>query len=117
MAFRARTLPAARDNARANGFRGAMYPWEADERGEETTPQFAIQNARSEIHVNGDVALAQWQYYLADGRLHLAGQRRLSRHPGNRRLLGQPLNLRLGRRTLSHRERGLGGGRADRGDR
>jgi trehalose/maltose hydrolase-like predicted phosphorylase len=67
VAFRGRTLPAARENARANGFRGAMYPWEADERGEETTPRFAIQNAHSEIHVTGDVALAQWQYYLATG--------------------------------------------------
>ncbi|HEX6106603.1 MAG TPA: hypothetical protein VFZ26_13540 [Gemmatimonadales bacterium] len=67
VAFRSRTLPAARRNARANGFRGTMYPWEADERGVETTPRFAIQNARSEIHVNGDVALAQWQYYLATG--------------------------------------------------
>lgn len=67
VAFRGRTLAAARENARANGFRGAMYPWEADERGEETTPRFAIQNARSEIHVTGDVALAQWQYYLATG--------------------------------------------------
>jgi hypothetical protein len=44
-----------------------MYPWEADERGRETTPCFAIQNARSEIHVTGDVALAQWQYWLATG--------------------------------------------------
>lgn len=67
VAFRGRTLAAARQNARANGYRGAMYPWEADERGEETTPRFAIQNARSEIHVTGDVALAQWQYYLATG--------------------------------------------------
>ncbi len=67
VAFRARTLGAALDNARANGFRGAMYPWEADERGHETTPHFAVQNARSEIHVTGDVALAQWQYYLATG--------------------------------------------------
>ena len=65
VAFRTRTLPSARANAEANGFRGAMYPWEADELGEETTPYFAIQNARSEIHVNGDVALAQWQYFLA----------------------------------------------------
>ena len=67
VAFRGRTLEAARANARSNGFRGAMYPWEADERGRETTPRFAIQNARSEIHVTGDVALAQWQYYLATG--------------------------------------------------
>jgi protein-glucosylgalactosylhydroxylysine glucosidase len=67
VAFRFRTLPAARANARANGYRGAMYPWEADELGNETTPHFAVQNAKSEIHVNGDVALAQWQYYLATG--------------------------------------------------
>lgn len=65
--FRAHTLDAARANARANGFRGAMYPWEADDRGNETTPHFAAQNAHSEIHVNGDVALAQWQYFLATG--------------------------------------------------
>ncbi|HET6578931.1 MAG TPA: hypothetical protein VFG66_11435 [Gemmatimonadales bacterium] len=67
VAFRSRTLPAARANARVNGYRGTMYPWEADELGNETTPRFAVQNARSEIHVNGDVALAQWQYYLATG--------------------------------------------------
>ena len=67
VAFRGRTLDAARANARANGFQGAMYPWEADERGRETTPHFAVQNAKMEIHVNGDVALAQWQYYLATG--------------------------------------------------
>ncbi|HET6777980.1 MAG TPA: hypothetical protein VFH26_03750, partial [Gemmatimonadales bacterium] len=67
VSFRWQTLGAARANARTNGFRGAMYPWEADELGNETTPHFAVQNARSEIHVNGDVALAQWQYFLATG--------------------------------------------------
>jgi len=65
--FRYRTLDAAKRNARANGFRGAMYPWEADDRGEETTPRFASQNAHSEIHVTGDVGVAQWQYYQATG--------------------------------------------------
>ncbi|HUF12264.1 MAG TPA: hypothetical protein VMN78_04120 [Longimicrobiales bacterium] len=65
--FRARTLPAALENARLNGFRGAMYPWEAGGAGEETTPRFAWQNALKEIHVNGDVALAQWQYFQATG--------------------------------------------------
>ena len=65
--FRAHALPAARANAQANGYRGAQYPWESDEIGAETTPHFAAQNASSEIHVNGDVALAQWQYYLATG--------------------------------------------------
>lgn len=67
VAFRSRTLSSARANASENGFRGAMYPWEADELGRETTPRFAVQNARSEIHINGDVALAQWQYFLATG--------------------------------------------------
>jgi protein-glucosylgalactosylhydroxylysine glucosidase len=45
VSFRARTLPAAQANAASNGFRGAMYPWEADEVGQETTPHFAAQNA------------------------------------------------------------------------
>jgi len=65
VAFRTRTLGAAQRNAKLNGFSGAMYPWEADEIGNETTPNFAVQNARSEIHVNGDVAIAQWQYFQA----------------------------------------------------
>jgi len=63
--FRYRTLEAAQANARRNGYQGAMYPWESDELGQETTPQFAYQNALYEIHVTGDVALAQWQYFLA----------------------------------------------------
>jgi protein-glucosylgalactosylhydroxylysine glucosidase len=65
--FRARTLGAAQRNAKSHGYRGAMYPWEADELGEEATPAFAGQNAQYEIHVTGDVPLAQWQYYLATG--------------------------------------------------
>src|SRR2546430_10926944 len=65
--FRYRALTAARRNAGRNGYRGAMYPWESDELGDEATPRFAWQNALYENHVTGDVALAQWQYYLATG--------------------------------------------------
>src|SRR5256885_989749 len=65
--FRYRALGAARRNAARNGYRGAMYPWESDELGDEATPRFAWQNALYENHVTGDVALAQWQYYLATG--------------------------------------------------
>jgi trehalose/maltose hydrolase-like predicted phosphorylase len=65
--FRSRTLDAARANASRNGYRGAMYPWEAGPDGAETTPRFAYQNALYENHVNGDVALAAWTYYLATG--------------------------------------------------
>ncbi len=67
VAFRARTLDAARRNAQSNGFQGAMYPWEADPAGHEATPRFAGQNAKYENHINGDVALAAWQYWLATG--------------------------------------------------
>jgi trehalose/maltose hydrolase-like predicted phosphorylase len=63
--FRYRTLDAARANAKRNGYKGAMYPWEAGPDGAETTPRFAYQNALYENHVNGDVALAEWQYFLA----------------------------------------------------
>ncbi|HWR51646.1 MAG TPA: hypothetical protein VN428_11095 [Bryobacteraceae bacterium] len=65
--FRCNTLKAAQANAHRNGWKGAMFPWEAGPEGAETTPKFAYQNATSEIHVSGDVALAQWQYYLATG--------------------------------------------------
>ena len=65
--FRSRTLEAARVNAKRNGYQGAMYPWEAGPDGAETTPRFAHQNALYENHVNGDVALAAWQYYLSTG--------------------------------------------------
>jgi trehalose/maltose hydrolase-like predicted phosphorylase len=64
--FRQRTLPQALERAAARGFAGAMYPWEADPwTGAEVTPSFAVANAEREVHVNGAVALAQWQYYLA----------------------------------------------------
>jgi trehalose/maltose hydrolase-like predicted phosphorylase len=64
--FRAYTLPAAKDRAKARGLKGAMYPWEADpENGSEQTPHFAYVLGEREIHVNADVALAQWQYWLA----------------------------------------------------
>src|SRR5205807_8140564 len=66
VAFREHTLEAARQRARQHGFDGAMYPWESDpENGSEQTPHSAYVLAETEIHVNADVAIAQWQYYLA----------------------------------------------------
>ncbi|HEY8010211.1 MAG TPA: glycosyl hydrolase family 65 protein [Rudaea sp.] len=64
--FRSRTLPAAQQRARDAGFQGAKYPWEADpENGTEQILHAAWILSRSEIHVNADVAIAQWQYWLA----------------------------------------------------
>ena len=64
--FRAHTLPAAQARAQAGGFKGAKYPWEADpENGSEQIPHFAYVLSEREIHVNADIAIAQWQYWLA----------------------------------------------------
>lgn len=64
--FRSHSLPQAEQRAKARGLRGAMYPWEADpEDGSSQTPHFASILDEREIHVNADVAIAQWQYYLA----------------------------------------------------
>jgi trehalose/maltose hydrolase-like predicted phosphorylase len=65
--FRDRTMQPARDRARQYGAKGTMYPWEADpQTGVDNTPYFAHGVFR-EIHVNADIAIAQWQYYLATG--------------------------------------------------
>ena len=65
--FRNRTMQPARERAAQYGVKGTMYPWEADpETGKDYTPHFAYGVFR-EIHVNADIAIAQWQYYLATG--------------------------------------------------
>jgi hypothetical protein len=66
--FRYRTLPAAEDRARQEGFKGAMFPWESDPvTGAEVTPYFVKQYAVREVHVDSDIAVAQWQYYVSSG--------------------------------------------------
>jgi trehalose/maltose hydrolase-like predicted phosphorylase len=58
-------LPAAQRRARAAGFEGAKYPWEADpENGTEQVLYAAHRLSVGEIHVNADIAIAQWQYWL-----------------------------------------------------
>ena len=65
--FRNRTMQGARDRAKQYGAQGLMYPWESDpQKGVDVTPHFAYGVYR-EIHVNADIAIAQWQYYLATG--------------------------------------------------
>lgn len=65
--FRNRTMQGARERAAQFGARGLMYPWESDpHKGIDVTPHFAY-GVHREIHVNADIAIAQWQYYLATG--------------------------------------------------
>jgi trehalose/maltose hydrolase-like predicted phosphorylase len=66
--FRYRTLPAAEERAKAYGYRGAMYPWESDpQKGIESTDHDFVPKGAREIHLDGDIVISQWQYYLATG--------------------------------------------------
>jgi kojibiose phosphorylase len=76
LTYRYHTLNAAREKARKAGFRGAMYPWESADTGEETTPRVVIApggevisvlNGEMEVHITADVAYAVWQYWQATG--------------------------------------------------
>lgn len=66
--YRYETLPGAIANAKEAGMPGAQYAWESGSSGKEATPEGL--DYRHERHINGDVALAQWQYYLATGDLN-----------------------------------------------
>ena len=60
--YRYQRLEAAKKNAFANGFKGAMYPWESAESGVEETPVWAL-SGPFEHHITADVAIAAWNYY------------------------------------------------------
>lgn len=62
MEYRFQRLEAAKKNAFANGFKGAMYPWESAETGVEETPVWAL-SGPFEHHITADVAIAAWNYY------------------------------------------------------
>ncbi|HVF97749.1 MAG TPA: hypothetical protein VM871_10520, partial [Flavisolibacter sp.] len=62
MEYRYQRLEAARRNAFANGFKGAMFPWESADSGVEETPVWAL-SGPFEHHITADVAIAAWNYY------------------------------------------------------
>src|SRR5215204_2822876 len=62
MEYRFQRLEAAKRNAFANGFKGAMFPWESAESGVEETPVWAL-SGPFEHHITADVAFAAWKYY------------------------------------------------------
>jgi len=68
-AYRFNRLAEARAHARATGFSGARFPWESALNGTEQIPPPASANSEGlyEQHITADIALAQWQYYLATG--------------------------------------------------
>jgi trehalose/maltose hydrolase-like predicted phosphorylase len=66
--YRFDRLAAARAHAAATGYAGARFPWESALDGTEQIPQPSVNTeGKYEQHITADVALAQWQYYLATG--------------------------------------------------
>jgi trehalose/maltose hydrolase-like predicted phosphorylase len=64
--YRYRVRAGARRKAVRTGYAGLRYPWESAVSGDEVTPAWA-ETGELEQHITADVALAQWQYYLATG--------------------------------------------------
>jgi trehalose/maltose hydrolase-like predicted phosphorylase len=76
LGYRYHTLPAARENARARGWRGAAYAWESAATGEDVTPAYYFtargerkdtRTGEEEHHLNADIGFAVWQYWQATG--------------------------------------------------
>jgi len=72
--YRYNMLDAARKNAALNGYKGAQYPWESADTGEEETPKWGfdymgnpvrIWTGDLEHHITADIAFAVWEYFRA----------------------------------------------------
>lgn len=62
--YRYQRLDAARRNAFAHGYKGAMFPWESASEGQEATPVWALTGPFQQ-HITGCVGWAFWKYYQA----------------------------------------------------
>jgi trehalose/maltose hydrolase-like predicted phosphorylase len=60
--YRSDRLDIAKRKALNFGYKGAMFPWESDDTGEEATPAWAL-TGTFEHHITADVAIAFWNYY------------------------------------------------------
>lgn len=60
--YRFDRLKKARQKAVNFGYRGAMFPWESDNTGEEACPVWAL-TGTFEQHITADVGIAFWNYY------------------------------------------------------
>ncbi|MEM6262982.1 MAG: glycoside hydrolase family 65 protein [Bacteroidota bacterium] len=60
--YRKERLGVAKQNAMAHGYKGAMFPWESDDVGQEATPVWAL-TGPFEHHITGTVGVAHWNYY------------------------------------------------------
>ena len=60
--YRTDRLPKAIQRADMFGYKGAMFPWESDDSGEEATPTWCL-TGTFEHHITADIGIAFWNYY------------------------------------------------------
>jgi len=60
--YRFDRLEKAIQKAHARGLEGALFPWESDDSGEESTPTWCLTGVL-ELHISADVAIAAFNYY------------------------------------------------------
>jgi kojibiose phosphorylase len=74
--YRYNRLDAARQAARGKGFKGALFPWESADTGQDETPRWhkdfdgtiiPITTQDYEHHIVADIAYGLWQYYCVTG--------------------------------------------------
>ncbi|MFF4605301.1 discoidin domain-containing protein [Streptomyces sp. NPDC001339] len=67
--YRYRTRAGARENARKLGYQGLFYPWNSGSSGDLAKECHSVDppHCRTQIHLQSDISLATWQYYLATG--------------------------------------------------
>ncbi|MFF4401807.1 glycosyl hydrolase family 65 protein [Streptomyces sp. NPDC001480] len=67
--YRYRTRAAAADNAARTGVKGLFYPWTSASHGRlwSECQSWQPPHCVTQNHLQGDIALAAWQYYLATG--------------------------------------------------
>lgn len=64
--YRFERLEAAKQNAFAHGYKGAMFPWESSADGTEDTPVWAL-TGPFQHHISGCIAWAFWKYFQVTG--------------------------------------------------
>ncbi|MBN1384412.1 MAG: glycoside hydrolase family 65 protein [Elusimicrobia bacterium] len=76
--YRYHRLDMARKIAENKGYKGAMFPWESADTGEETTPSWSkgldgrikkISTMEQEQHIGSDIAYSIFHYFVATGDL------------------------------------------------
>jgi trehalose/maltose hydrolase-like predicted phosphorylase len=67
--YRYRTMPAARANAARLGYKGLFYSWTSGGDGDLSTECHSVapDHCRMQNHLQSDVSLAAWQYFLVTG--------------------------------------------------